>query len=64
MSAGTRSVRAEFNPTKNPYVAEIKDAGAALLDLIDSVHRDERCASIAKTNIEQGVMWAVKSVTK
>ena len=41
----------------------IKDAGAALLTLIDSVGASRELA-LAKTKTEEAVMWAVKHVTK
>lgn len=46
---------------KDQMVA-IKDAGAAFLQLVDGIGQS-RELSIAKTNIEQAVMWAVKHVT-
>jgi ribonucleotide reductase beta subunit family protein with ferritin-like domain len=43
-------------------MTEIKDAGLAFLDLIDrKVYGRE--ASLAKTKIEEAVMWAVKGLT-
>lgn len=41
----------------------IKDAGAALLNLIDQVGASRELA-LAKTKTEEAVMWAVKHVTK
>lgn len=41
----------------------IKDAGLAFVEMLDAVG-SSRELSIAKTNIEQAVMWAVKHVTK
>lgn len=41
----------------------LKDLGAAFLALCDDIGQS-REMSIAKTNAEQAVMWAVKHVTK
>lgn len=41
----------------------IKDAGAAFLTLCDSAGAS-RELSLAKTKIEEAVMWAVKHVTR
>lgn len=40
----------------------IKDAGAAFIDLLKEVGTS-RELSLAKTKIEEAVMWAVKDVT-
>lgn len=42
---------------------KIKDLGAELIDYCNTVGKS-RELSIAITNIEQAVMWAVKHVTK
>lgn len=41
----------------------IKDAGAAFMALCDDAGAS-RELSLAKTNIEQAVMWAVKHITR
>lgn len=41
----------------------LKDAGLALVELIDSFGASRELA-LAKTNAEQAVMWAVKHLTK
>lgn len=41
----------------------IKDAGRAFLDLLDA-RPGSRELSIARTKIEEAVMWAVKDVTR
>lgn len=43
-------------------MAAIKDKGAEFHDLVSSLGSD-REISIAKTKIEEAVMWAVKSIT-
>lgn len=42
---------------------EIKDLGLALIEKIESIGKS-RELSLAITNAEQAVMWAVKHVTK
>ena len=43
-------------------IRQIKDAGKALHDLIESIGAS-RETSIAKTKTEEAVMWAVKALT-
>ncbi|MAN46761.1 MAG: hypothetical protein CMF04_11270 [Hyphomonas sp.] len=43
-------------------MVEIKDAGAKMLSLIDSMG-GSRELSLAKTKTEEAVMWAVKHLT-
>ncbi len=43
-------------------MVEVKDLGAELLALCDRIGAS-RELSIAKTNVEQAVMWAVKHIT-
>lgn len=43
-------------------MVQVKDAGAALLALIDGMG-SSRELSIAKTKTEEAVMWAVKHLT-
>lgn len=48
-------------------VIDIKEKASeleALLAVIATPNTDMRCLSIARTNLEQTVMWAVKSITK
>lgn len=44
-------------------MVEIKDLGAAFLALCDQIGTS-REMSLAKTNAEQAVMWAVKHITR
>lgn len=44
-------------------MVKIKDQGLALIDLIDTMVPQGRENSIAKTKIEEAVMWAVKGLT-
>jgi hypothetical protein len=41
----------------------IKDEGAHFLNMIDKYVQPGREASLARTKIEEAVMWAVKSIT-
>jgi hypothetical protein len=41
----------------------VKDAGAALLTAFDEHCAPGRETSLARTNAEQAVMWAVKGIT-
>jgi len=45
------------------HMVELKDLGAALLAKCDEIGQS-REMSLAKTNAEQAVMWAVKHVTR
>lgn len=60
-NAVRHTYRALSDAEKAQMVA-IKDAGAALLTLIESVG-GSRELSIAKTKTEEAVMWAVKHIT-
>jgi len=44
-------------------MVEIKDAGLAFLKMVDRFE-PSREMSLARTKIEEAVMWAVKSITK
>ena len=44
-------------------MSAIKDAGLAFHDLIEGIG-NSREISLAKTKIEEAVMWAVKHITK
>lgn len=44
-------------------MVEIKDAGLSFLKMLDRFPQS-REMSLARTNLEQAVMWAVKSITK
>jgi hypothetical protein len=49
-------------PEKKAMVA-VKDAGAAFLETLDQFCHPGRETSLAKTKIEEAVMWAVKGIT-
>jgi hypothetical protein len=44
-------------------MVKIKDDGLAFLELIDTMVPKGREASLAKTKIEEAVIWAVKGLT-
>jgi hypothetical protein len=44
-------------------MVRIKDLGILFLDLVDEVVPQGREASLAKTKVEEAVMWAVKGLT-
>lgn len=44
-------------------IASIKDIGQELIDLIDTMPMSREFA-LAKTKVEEAVMWATKGVTK
>lgn len=44
-------------------MTHLKDMGQATLNAIRDCVPEGREASLAKTNIEQGIMWAVKGLT-
>jgi hypothetical protein len=50
-----------LTPEQGQLVSGIKSAADVLYSLIDTI--DNREMSIAKTNLEQAVMWAVKGAT-
>lgn len=69
--AAMKQVRASFNPSTLPRVDLAKLLGAALISVAsDGLPGEQptssdgaRCAAVARTNIEQGTMWAVKALT-
>jgi hypothetical protein len=71
VTEGAYRVGIDFNPGKNPIVAELKRQSASLIDLILAIpqangREDEitRLQNIAAQAIEDGAMWAVKAATK
>lgn len=64
--------RKEYTPLdeeQKQQMAAIKDKAQELLDLFNqAVPQEERsersrCMAVARTNLEQTIMWAVKAVT-
>jgi hypothetical protein len=48
---------------KKGAINEIKENAMLLYDLINTCEGDAHCLALAKTNLEQAVMWAVKGIT-
>lgn len=59
--AALAAVRLSFNPSGKAEVELAKALAAAAISQMDNVKGRE--ASIAKTQFEQGAMWAVKALT-
>lgn len=51
-----------LNDAEKANMAAIKDAGLAFHSLVDGIG-NSREISLAKTKIEEAVMWAVKHIT-
>lgn len=52
-----------LSDAEKAQMMELKDLGAAFLEKCDEIG-SSRELSLAKTNAEQAVMWAVKHVTR
>jgi hypothetical protein len=64
MTLGQQRVRAEFNPSKNGVVDQIKNKTAELIDLCETLKsKDARLVALAQTHYEDAAMWAVKAAT-
>ncbi len=59
--------RQEYKPLSDDQKAkmnEIKENAEELWDVMNWEHNaDPRMLALAKTNLEQAVMWAIKSIT-
>jgi hypothetical protein len=62
-----------LSEVEKQQVTQVKDAGLAFIELLHAIggtppncgaHLKSRELSIAQTKIEEGVMWAVKHVTR
>lgn len=51
-----------LSPEEKAKMQEVKDQGLAFLELVSGLG-NTREVSLAKTKIEEAVMWAVKSIT-
>ena len=64
---GQKRVKADFNPSKQELVDQIKNKSAELIDLLQEMRpvaafpEKQRLISIAQTEIETGCMYAVKA---
>ena len=69
MSDTFRSDYKELNDQQKSDVAGIKAKAVELMDLFQLASSPEersdksRCMSIARTNLEQAIMWATKGIT-
>ena len=64
LSIGEQRVRAEFNPSKDGIVDQIKQKTAELINMCEDLKsKDPRLASLAQTAFEDAAMWAVKAAT-
>ncbi|AKH87449.1 hypothetical protein [Flavobacterium phage FCOV-F18] len=69
LTIGEKRVKAEFNPSKNELVDQIKNKSAELINLLEqmrdlpykSSQEKQRLISIAQTEIESACMWGVKA---
>jgi hypothetical protein len=52
-----------LNEREKAGMVRLKDFGLELLNAIDSIVPAGREASLAKTKVEEAVMWAVKGLT-
>lgn len=74
MTLGKERARVNFNPSKENYVDQIKEAADKLIDLINDSESNsswsnptlgewKRLKSLAMTAAEESAMWAVKAAT-
>lgn len=70
ITLGQKRVQAEFNPSKSGTVDQIKNKCAELIDLIETMRKDQlekvsgekhRLIAISQTEIETACMYAVKA---
>jgi len=54
----------KLSEEEKEWMQAIKDEGLSFHNLIESIPGDSREFSLAKTKIEEAVMWAVKHITK
>lgn len=67
LTLGQKRVKAEFNPTKDGVVDQIKNKSAELIDLMETLRDDksaegQRVISMAQSRIESAAMYGVKAV--
>lgn len=64
---GQKRVKADFNPSKNDLVDQIKNTAATFIDLCEQLKTKEatgekiRLVSLAQTEAETAAMWATKA---
>ena len=62
MGSKGESIIGTFNSTGDPKVEALKKKAAELVDLIEEIDGCPRRKAIAITNIETGLMFAVKAM--
>ena len=61
--------RKEYKPLSDDqkaYIGTFKDKAEELLNEFNAAEflsPDKRCMAVAKTNLEQAIMWATKAIT-
>jgi hypothetical protein len=63
MSDVFRTNYRQLTPEEQTALKIIKGQAQYMLDMIDGRIPDPRCFALAKTKLEECVMWAVKGVT-
>jgi len=68
LTYGQKAVGLTFNPSGNPYVNEIKEAYAKIIDQLNDMRTPERnetnrLISVAITEAQTAQMWAIKAIT-
>lgn len=53
----------ELTEDEQHAVDDVKALAAEILRTVDKASHDSRCACLARTRLEEAVMWAVKSIT-
>lgn len=60
---GVRHQYRQLSDLEKAAMVAVKDSGAAFLKILDDHCRPCRETAIARTKIEEAVMWAVKGIT-
>lgn len=58
--------RKEYKPldeSQKSRIEQIKNEAEKLLESFDWAIGDKRMIALAKTNLEQAIMWAIKAIT-
>jgi hypothetical protein len=53
----------ELDDHEKQAIQDIKVLAAELLKIVDRYSHDSRCACLARTRLEEAVMWATKSIS-
>lgn len=61
---GYRDLTAEEVALMNRVKALAEECGGLLLELAEEDTTDKRSLDIAQTNLQQGFMWAIRSIAK